>query len=74
MFIDDHSPPHFHAEYGEFKATLEIKSAKLLSGKFPAKPLSLVRAWAIIHEKELLENFENLRKNPIAWKKINPLK
>ena len=54
MFFDDHSPPHFHAEYGEFKARLEIKSAKLLSGKLPAKPLSLVRAWAIIHEKNYL--------------------
>lgn len=24
MFFDEHVPPHFHAEYGEFKATLCI--------------------------------------------------
>jgi hypothetical protein len=24
MFFNDHLPPHFHARYGEFEATLEI--------------------------------------------------
>ena len=74
MFFYDHAPPHFHAEYGNYKATFEIKSGKLLSGKLPGKQLKLVQAWAIIHEKELLRNFEKLRKNPTEWKKIEPLK
>jgi len=24
MFFNDHPPPHFHARYGEFEATIEI--------------------------------------------------
>lgn len=74
MFFDDHVPPHFHAEYGEYKATFEIKNGKLLSGHLPIKQLKLIQAWTIIHEEELMENFEHLRKNPTAWKKIKPLK
>ena len=26
MLYDDHRPPHFHAEYGEYKVTVEINS------------------------------------------------
>jgi len=74
MFFADHAPPHFHVEYGEYKATFEIKMNKILSGKLPTKQLKLIQAWAIIHEKELLKNFEQLRKNPTEWKKIEPLK
>ena len=25
MFFDDHNPPHFHAEYGSFKALIRDK-------------------------------------------------
>ena len=74
MFFDDHHPPHFHVEYGEFKATIDIKENKILKGELPPRQLNLVLAWAIIHEKELLKNFEILRKNPQTWKKIEPLK
>ncbi len=74
MFFEDHSPPHLHAEYGEYKATFEIKSGRMHSGRLPVKQLKLVQAWIVIHEKELLKNFENLRKNPTAWEKIAPLK
>ena len=24
MFFNDHAPPHFHARYGEFEATIDI--------------------------------------------------
>ena len=26
MLYDDHKPPHFHAEYGEYKISVEIES------------------------------------------------
>lgn len=25
MYWDEHAPPHFHATYGEFKATVDIR-------------------------------------------------
>jgi hypothetical protein len=33
--------------------------------------LKHVQSWAIIHEVELLENFNNLRSNNPTWKKLN---
>ena len=74
MFFDDHNPPHFHVEYGEFKAIIDIRTAELLEGYLPSKQLKLVQAWAILHEEELLENFENLGKDVKSWIKIEPLK
>lgn len=73
MFFDDHTPPHFHAEFQDFKAIIDIKTAEILEGYLPSKQLKLVQAWAIIHEKELLENFVNLGKELKSWNKIDPL-
>ena len=73
MFFDDHNPPHFHAEFQEYKAIIEIHTSELLEGYLPPKQLKLVQAWAIIHEEELLENFTNLNKDFKSWNKIDPL-
>lgn len=73
MFFDDHNPPHFHVEYNEYKAIIEIRTAELTEGYLPSKQLKLVQAWAILHEEELLQNFENLGKDNKSWSKIEPL-
>jgi hypothetical protein len=41
MFFNDHAPPHFHAEYGEYKATIDIKTLSILSGTLPRRALDL---------------------------------
>ncbi|NIJ55376.1 DUF4160 domain-containing protein [Dyadobacter arcticus] len=73
MFFDDHNPPHFHAEFQEYKALVAIQSAELIDGYLPVKQLKLVQAWAILHEEQLLENFNNLGKDIKSWNKIEPL-
>jgi hypothetical protein len=35
MFFDEHAPPHFHAEYGEFKATVGIRELEIRTGSLP---------------------------------------
>jgi hypothetical protein len=37
MFFGDHVPPHFHAEYGEFKAQINIKSYDIIAGELPPR-------------------------------------
>lgn len=37
MYFGDHNPPHFHAKYGEFKASIQIDNYALLSGYLPPK-------------------------------------
>jgi hypothetical protein len=54
MFFNDHPPPHFHARYGEFEATIDFDTMEVLEGGLPPRALNLVREWAIIHREELL--------------------
>ena len=42
MFFNDHPPPHFHARYGEFEATIEIATLTILEGTLPSRALKLV--------------------------------
>jgi hypothetical protein len=74
MFFDDHNPPHFHAEFQEHRAMIEIQNAELIEGYLPSKQLKLVQAWAVLHEEELLENFKNLGKDFKSWNRIEPLR
>ena len=57
MFWDDHPPPHFHVQYGEYQATISIEGFDVLEGALPGRALKLVREWAGIHQHELRENW-----------------
>lgn len=74
MFYDDHAPPHFHAIYGDYDASLSIESLEVIEGKLPARVKGLVVEWATLHQKELMENWKLVTKieNP-SFKKIKPL-
>jgi phosphomannomutase len=73
MFFDDHNPPHFHAEYGEYKATIKIKDFTLTKGYLPPRALGLVMEWAALHQNELLNDWE-LSRNNQSLLTIDPLK
>jgi hypothetical protein len=72
MYFYDHFPSHFHAQYGEFSAKINIGNFALLEGYLPPKALALVVEWAMLHQKELTENWEKmLKKEP--FQAIPPL-
>jgi hypothetical protein len=54
----EHNPPHFHAYYGEHKATFLIDTLELQKGGLPKRQLRLVQAWAEIHREELNADWE----------------
>jgi len=54
----EHPPPHFHAQYAEHEARIEIKTGEVLSGSLPRRQLRLVQAWAELHREDLLINWE----------------
>lgn len=62
MWFKDHNPPHFHAEYGGKKASIDIKNLKFLEGELPRRATVLVLDWAEIHQEELLKNWELCQK------------
>lgn len=71
MFWDDHNPPHFHAKYGEYEIVVAIQTGQV-SGKFPARALGLVQEWRVLHETDLLEDWDLAAKKD-RLKKIQPL-
>ena len=72
LFYNDHPPPHFHARYGEFEATVDIGTLEVIEGQLPRRALNLVREWAMMHREELLEDWRFCRENT-APAKIEPL-
>ncbi len=72
MYWSDHLPMHFHAEYGEFKAKINIDEARIFEGNLPPRIAGFVIEWTMLHKNELIENWNRcLRKeSPI---KIEPL-
>ena len=71
MFFNEHNPPHFHAEYGEFKAIITIDKG-IVEGKMPKIALKLIFDWLDVHRDELMENWRNIEKKK-ALNKIEPL-
>jgi hypothetical protein len=72
MFFNDHEPPHFHARYGEFEATIGIGTLEIIEGQLPGRALKLVQEWAMIHREELLDNWRFCR-DKTQPAKIEPL-
>jgi hypothetical protein len=63
MFFDEHNPPHFHAIYGDEEAEVGINQVALLHGHLPRRAIGMVMEWAVLHQRELLDNWELLRKD-----------
>ncbi len=65
LLYREHNPPHFHAEYGEFRASFDIETLKM-TGSFPATAKNLVKKWAKPHQEELLKmwNSKKITKLP----------
>lgn len=74
MFFNDdekHHIPHFHAEYGEYTASVDFEG-NLLAGDFPNSKLKLLSAWAEIHKEELKALWD-LMQNGAEYYKIKGL-
>lgn len=56
MLYDDHRPPHFHAEYGEYKVTVEINMG-VVEGRFPRRAMKAVMEWYELHREDLLADW-----------------
>ena len=57
-----HQQPHFHARYGNYKASFTIMPPALLAGTMPRRQQNLVIAWAELRYEELMENWQAIEK------------
>jgi len=52
MYLREHYPAHFHAEYGEYEITIDIETGVVI-GKFPKRALRIVLEWYDLHRDVL---------------------
>lgn len=72
MYFRDHPPPHFHAQYGDAEAEINIETLEIIAGDLPTRATRLVAEWAEQHQSELLENWQRAR-NHDPLQDIEPL-
>jgi hypothetical protein len=72
MYFNDHEPAHFHVRYGDFRATVSIRSSAILEGFIPPRVLGLVSEWAALHRRELQRNWTSLAREG-KFQRIDPL-
>jgi hypothetical protein len=67
-----HRLAHFHAEYGEHEASLNV-AGEIIAGSLPKHALRLVQDWAKLHAAEIEANWQLvLSKKPLD--PIDPLR
>jgi len=68
-----HKIPHIHVKYQGEEAVFSIPDGKILEGNMKTNKRKLVEAWILIHEDELMADWE-LAINGEEVFKIDPLK
>jgi hypothetical protein len=65
--------PQIHVKYQEEEAVISISHGQLLEGSLKINKMKLVQAWMVIHNEELMADWE-LAINGEAIFKIDPLR
>ncbi len=71
IFPRDHQPPHFHAVYGDYQITVDIRTG-VVRGDFPKRALRLVLDWMELHQQELMDDWNAIQAGK-PTNKIEPL-
>jgi hypothetical protein len=69
MYFTDHQPPHFHASYGEYAASIDIDTGNVRTGSLPSRQMRLVKRWAALHQDDLSANWHRAR----TGKQLTPI-
>ena len=72
LYFGDHTPPHFHAQYGDAKASIRIDDGEIVAGKLPRRAGRLVEEWRSQHAEELAAAWNRAQRNELPGK-IEPL-
>lgn len=72
MYYNDHSPPHFHATYGDDQASIRIDNGGILEGALGNRAKRLVEEWRALHQTELVDDWSRAQaRQPLN--RIEPL-
>jgi len=67
-----HHIPHIHCLYGDSEVVVSL-GGEVLEGSLPSKQMKLLLAWMVLHEDELVANW-NLLSEGEGYFKIDPLR
>jgi hypothetical protein len=68
-----HHHPHLHAYYQNTVGIYRIDQIEMIEGTLSRREQRLVEAWIVLHQNEILENWERLQSGELPFK-IAPLK
>lgn len=63
LYFEDHDPPHFHVEFGEFRARVSIATATLMDGRLPVAKRRKLLEWTREHRAELAQAWQDVRQD-----------
>ncbi len=72
MYWADHTPPHFHAAYGNAEALFDIATLATLRGALPRRATAMVLEWAALHRAGRMEDWQRCQQRQ-ELRKIAPL-
>jgi hypothetical protein len=59
MYFNEHNPPHFHIEYQDYEAIMNIETGEVI-GNMSRRALNLVYDWLDQNKEALLENWKRI--------------
>jgi len=68
MFMEaeaQHHVPHFHAYYQDEVGIFSIDPVDLIAGSLSRRQRRLIEAWAELHQRELLADWETLQQGKL---------
>ena len=71
MYFNEHNPPHFHIEYQDYEAVMNIETGEVI-GNMSRRALNLVYDWLDQNKEALLENWKRIEERK-PLNKIKPL-
>ena len=54
----EHEPSHIHALYGEHIGIFNLQTLEMTEGDLPKRAQDLVNEWLTVHQRELLQMWE----------------
>ena len=68
-----HNLPHIYVKYQDEEAVITITDGQLLEGSLKSNKMKLVQAWIVIHNEELVADWQLAIQGETVFK-IDPLK
>jgi hypothetical protein len=72
VYYSDHPPPHFHVLCGEYRASFEIRTGRLISGKIPPASKKKVLEWLFKERPEIFKAWRDAQFGRVP-RRVRPL-